>query len=442
MRKLLLAVMACTTTTTLALAVSAPAAHATSNDNRLPRAVDVAPQGPGGVRTPTGAAAQAHSWMQQAKLSGASSALFGWSVAVSGSTMVVSAPSDNANIGAAYVYSGAGGTWTLVATLTPSDGLSGDFFGSSVAITPGTIVVGAEGRSSSEGLAYVFSGGGAFWKLQTELSDPGGAANDFFGAAVAALPSTITVAAAGDNSNRGAVYSYGMIGGTWVEKAKLSDPVGVANDSFGFGLAANKKTLVVGAPGTNGFTGAVYVYSPIRGGWIRRATLASSNGRGCLTTCGAGYGLIGGDYFGYSVSLNGTTLAVGSPFASVPPAQDGVGQGVSYVFRGQRSSWTQATELYVPAETGAAEWFGFNVAVSQSGSIAVNAPYDPLGVANGATFVFPRHGGTWTSPSKLTASDGAPGDYFGWQGLATIGTKYVAVGSPYSPNGGVYLFQG
>jgi hypothetical protein len=43
--------------------------------------------------------------------------------------------------------------------------------------------------------------------------------------------------------------------------------------------------------------------------------------------------------------------------------------------------------------------------------------------------------------TKVVASDGAPGDYFGWSGMATIGTHIIVVGSPYNPNGAIYFYQ-
>jgi FG-GAP repeat len=81
---------------------------------------------------------------------------FGWSVALSGSTAVVGADAKNSGTGAAYVFTRSGSTWTQQAKLTVSGG-GNDFFGNSVTLSGTTAVVGAYGRKSFTGAAYVFA---------------------------------------------------------------------------------------------------------------------------------------------------------------------------------------------------------------------------------------------------------------------------------------------
>jgi hypothetical protein len=98
-------------------------------------------------------------WIQQAKLTAIDARVndeFGYSVAVSGSTAVFGAIAKNSLTGAAYVFVRSGTAWSPQAKLTASDGVAGDKFGSSVAISAITVVVGAYGRNSSTGAAYVF----------------------------------------------------------------------------------------------------------------------------------------------------------------------------------------------------------------------------------------------------------------------------------------------
>lgn len=134
-----------------------------------------------------------------------------------------------------------------------------------------------------------------------------------------------------------------------------------------------------------------------------------------------------------------------------------------YVFTGSGSTWTQASEIADPPEFNAnnddsppnctfftdpcAAEDQFGLAVGLLGTTVVaGAPYDYQGYpnyTNGAAFVIPKTG-NWahTSPlTKLVASDAAPGDYFAYQGLTHIGNGIIVVGSPYSPNGGVYFFK-
>lgn len=75
--------------------------------------------------------------------------------------------------------------WIQQAELTASDGAAGDLFGFSVALSDGTIVVGAPhhmvGSNQYQGAAYVFVQSGGTWNQQAELTAADGAANDFFG---------------------------------------------------------------------------------------------------------------------------------------------------------------------------------------------------------------------------------------------------------------------
>ena len=392
-------------------------------------------------------------WHQVNELNGSASSELGFSIAVSGSTMVVGAPYDNSGIGAAYVYTGSDSTWTERAELTPQGGVYEDGFGISVAIVGSTIVVGsychsAQPSNSCEGAAYVFTGSGASWTQVAELDDPGMTAGDYFGFGVAETPTSILVGASGENSNAGAVFTYEFRDGGWSEVAEIKDPTNTADDSFGFALAVSGHTMVVGAIGYDSFAGAAYVFSEVRGVWVEEARLTASNGEGCVNTCGYGYNYIGGDYLGYSVAVHKKTIVLGAPYASIPAAPDGVGPGTAYVLTGSGATWTQKSELSDPEEmaTDNDDDFGSTVGVSSNGTVVANAPGDPQGydsnVSIGAAFVFASDGGTWPSanPTELTAADGADGDYFGY-GLATIAGRYIVIGSPYSPDGGIYFFK-
>jgi hypothetical protein len=106
-------------------------------------------------------------WVQKSKLwasDGEAGDFFGYSVAISGDTVVVGAYDDdigtNNNQGSAYVFEKPGSGWATTsnytARLTANDGATGDHFGGSVAISGDTVVVGAYGDDSFKGSAYVF----------------------------------------------------------------------------------------------------------------------------------------------------------------------------------------------------------------------------------------------------------------------------------------------
>ena len=290
-------------------------------------------------------------WGQVNEITGSGGGGFGSGVAISGSTMVVGAPYSNS----AYVYTGSGTTWTQEATLTPSDGVASDYFGFSVAVSAGEIVVGAPCHSTSSnsctGAAYVFTGSGATWTQTAEMNDPGQTADDFFGLPVNIASGSILVGASGENSAEGSVFVYALSG---TANGVISDPANTANDLFGTSIASSGKRLVVGAPGTTGSKGAVYYFKDVNGAWVEKATLTAANGEGCSSTCGQPVGLIYGDYFGNSVAVGQGVIVVGAPYASYPtPAPDSVGSGAAYVFTGRGRTWSQNSELSDPTEDAA-----------------------------------------------------------------------------------------
>ncbi len=204
-------------------------------------------------------------WSQRSRMSSSDGDGFGWSVALSGSMAVVGAPSTNSGTGAAYVFNRLNnGTWYQNAELTGSDGSPGGQFGYSCGITGSTAVVGAVFQNGS-GEAYVFSGTRAGWSQRAELTASDAAPSDNFGTSAAIVGSpghaTVVIGANGKNSNVGAAYIFTSAGMTWGQHAKLTASDGVANDVFGTGVAISGTTAVVSAPGRNSSTGAAYIFT-------------------------------------------------------------------------------------------------------------------------------------------------------------------------------------
>jgi len=100
--------------------------------------------------------------------------------------------------GSAYVFTRSGGTWTQQTKLTASDGAEADEFGSSVAISGDTAIVGAskdDDNGSDSGSGYVFTRSGGTWTEQTKLAAGDAAAGDWFGYSVAISDGTVIVGA-------------------------------------------------------------------------------------------------------------------------------------------------------------------------------------------------------------------------------------------------------
>ena len=121
---------------------------------------------------------------------GESADSLGQSVAISGDTAIVGAPTNNGNQGRAFVYLRTGPVWVQQAELSASNGAAGDRFGLSVAIDGNIAIIGAPATATRPGSAYIFVRSGANWALQTRVTASDASANDQFGISVAVNGST------------------------------------------------------------------------------------------------------------------------------------------------------------------------------------------------------------------------------------------------------------
>jgi hypothetical protein len=216
-------------------------------------------------------------WGQQAKLiaaDGAPNYDFGFSVAVSGASVVVGAMGNASATGAAYVFVRSGTTWAQQAKLTASDGAAYDYFGWSVAIAGPNAVVGAFRKNSAAGAAYVFVRSSTSWTRQAELTASDAVPFDYFGWSVAISDSTVVVGAQFKNNQTGAAYVFVRLDATWTQQAELTASDGSEGDEFGYSVAISGSHALVGAFAKNSSTGTAYVYVPNR----RRADLNAGAG--------------------------------------------------------------------------------------------------------------------------------------------------------------------
>ena len=205
---------------------------------------------------------------------------FGDAVGLSGDMLVIGAWGDDDlgdYSGSAYVFERDGeGTWELTAKLKASDGDNPDRFGIAVALESDLLLVGAHTDNQqgfSSGSAYVFERDlDGQWVETAKLLAPGGGPNDLFGTAVAVSGETLLVGAS-ENLTPGSAYVFERDPeGGWMPTAKLTQSDGDDNDDFGAGLAIDGDTIVVGAwldddLGSN--SGSLYVFEADGGGgWL------------------------------------------------------------------------------------------------------------------------------------------------------------------------------
>ncbi len=230
--------------------------------------------------------------------------LFGSSVAIGGSLILVGAPAEDERgslAGATYAFELQGPSWRPVGKLLAADASSSDRFGTAVAISGSRAVVGApDAGSITTGAAYVFEWSGTAWTQAAMLTPPDGTAGDDFGAAVALAGTTLVVGAPGSDAaatRSGAAYVFErQSGGAWTFAAKLVAADATSFDQLGASVAATPTVVAAGAPDAG--TGAVY--------WMERQAALSWIPRGKVVPAGTT------DDFGDSTGLSGTALAVGA----------------------------------------------------------------------------------------------------------------------------------
>jgi len=363
---------------------------------------------------------------------GAAGDSFGSALAISGDTMVVGSQYDdvgaNADQGSVHIYRWAGSGWVLEATLAAADGAAGDFFGGTVAISGDTAVVGATGddvgANVDQGSAYVFVRAGSTWTQQAKLVASDGAASDTFGVA-AISGDTIVVGAffddVGANSNQGSAYVFTRSGSAWTQQAQLTANDGASGDVFGWSVAVSGDDVVIGARGD--MVGANFLQGSAY--VFTRSGVTWTQQAKLTASDGAAIEL-----FGQSVAIVGDTVLIGASWGDVG---GNVNQGSAYVFTRSDATWTQQAKL--TASDGSAD-DEFGQCVSVSGNTAViGARLADVGANpdQGSAYVFTRSGSTWTQQTKLTAPDGAANDEFGFAislfgDTAVIGARFDDVG--------------
>ena len=245
--------------------------------------------------------------------------------------------------------------WAQEAYIKASNNDAGDGFGYSVSLDVDTLAVGANLEDSNE-------------TTITNGTTPGSSDNS--------------------SADSGAVYVFKRTGNSWAQEAYIKAANSGAGDDFGYTVSLNGDTLVVGAYEedsnqntiTNGTTattdnstggsGAAYVYKRTGASCAQEAFIKASN---------AG----GGDWFGWSISINGDTLAVGASDedssqnfitnGTTSSADDSAGfAGAVFVYKRTGVSWVQ--EAYIKASnSGSSDSFGYTISLDLD-TLAVGTP--------------------------------------------------------------------
>ena len=363
---------------------------------------------------------------------GAGGDRFGHVVAVDGDTALIGAYGDDDNgssSGSVYVFTRSGGVWTEQAKLTASDGAPSDIFGYSLALFGDTALIGApvdDENGIGSGSAYVFTRSAGLWTEQAKLTASDGAAQDTFGYSLALDGDTALIGAWGDDQYGGSAYVFVRSAGVWTEQVKLTASDGASSDQFGRSVALDGDTAVIAA----GWDNWIYVFTRDAGVWAEQAQFTASDDE--YSDAGA--------YFGEPVALDGDTALIAAPHNDYDDYR--ISSGAAYVFSSSAGAWKQQTKL-TASDFAYTDYFGFSVALDGDTALIGATGDDDNGESSGSAYVFTRGGEEWTQQVKLTASDGAAFDYFG--SSAALDGDTAIVGAPDdddngSGSGSVYIF--
>ncbi|MET0790020.1 MAG: FG-GAP repeat protein [Polyangiaceae bacterium] len=318
--------------------------------------------------------------------------------------------------------------WVQQTKLTPTDGAAGAGFGFVVAFSGDTALIAAPGDNhglgASAGAVYVFVRSGTAWSLQQKLVAQDGAAADTFGWAIALNGDTALIGAPGDDdsaTNSGSAYLFQRSAGTWTQIKKLTASDAMANDRFGTAVALSNAVALVGAPfadnGVIADNGAAYTFQGPA--WSAQTK---------LLPIGAPR-----DHSGAAVAISGARLALGCDREN--------GYVVSF-YDFVNGAWTAALGGVSSTDPALAH-YASALAMSANYTVVGAQLMDPPKVSTlGSVLVVSN--ANHTVQSTLKASDGALGDQFG-NAVAISESDVILIGSPKdddkgTDSGSAYVF--
>lgn len=186
--------------------------------------------------------------------------------------------------------------------------------------------------------------------------------------------------------------------------AEIKNPENGGDDQFGYSVAINGNTLVVGAPQYGGGNGFAYVFVKSGATWNQAARITSGNSTSIQ--------------FGHAVAIGGDVIAVGTP-------DDNNSGGVVYIFQKPPGGWqgNLLPSAQISVTDQGLDQFGYSLAVSSDGSVlAAGAPF----AAHSAIYVFVEPEGGWVNSMTSNAGMSSPDDDQIGISLAMSGDTVVA----------------
>ena len=314
------------------------------------------------------------------------------------------------------------------------DGGDYHLFGSSIAISNNLVAIGA--YFNSPGKVYIFRQDiiSGEWNQTAELNADDGESSDYFGRSVGIWNNVVIVGSPGDDTSSGSAYIFeeDSSANVWSQTAKLTHTDGATWDYFGRSVAISGSIAAIGVYGDDevgSSSGSVFIFeqNQLTGEWDQTSILTANDG-----------GV--SDNFGYSIDIWNNSI--------ISSAYRDDNQGSAYIFERDSTTglWTQISKL-TATDGSEDDYFGWSVAITDNMAIIGARGDDDSGSLSGSAYIFEQDSGTgvWEQKAKLTASDGATDDNFGYSvGISDNGI--AVVGAPYNVHKGVesgsaYIFE-
>ena len=348
---------------------------------------------------------------------------------VSGSKVIVAASHDDdngASSGSVYVYD-ANDLSAQPIKLRSPDASHNHKFGNSVAAINDKIVIGESGGdknpNDNAGAVYVYDANDLSVQ-PTKLTAFDGAAFDQFGYSVDVTADQIVVGAMWDDdsgSSSGSVYVYDA-NDLSAQPTKLTAFDGDADDWFGYSVSATDDKIIVGSlmdddNGNN--SGSVYVYD--------------ANDLSAQPTKLTAFDGDVNDRFGYPVVGTANNIIVGATGDN----DNGSYTGSVYVYDANDLS-AQPTKL-TAFDADGGDQFGISISATTDKIVIGSFRDDDNGENSGSVYVFDAND-LPTTPTKLTAFDGAADDIFG-KSVSATADKIIVAASYDDTKGSVYVYD-
>ena len=318
---------------------------------------------------------------------------FGRSVSISGNIVAIGAPYYDQgvfnNSGMVYIYElSPAGIATFIERIFPYhsfpipeiDFETLAYFGESIKIRGGMLIVGAERQNtnatgdaalSSAGAAYIYRRVGGFFNFEAKIVAPERTAVDYFGSDVSIFSNTAVVGARNEDqdefedgtlSSSGSAYVFRIIDGEWTHIQKIVAPDRGAGDHFGTAVDMTQGHIIVSAPNEDhdvmdaaflSSSGSVYIYQLFSTYTFDQKITASMR--------------VVNDRFGNDIAIRGNRIIVGAASQDLDELDVGglTNAGAAYVFKNIVGTWSQIQKI-VPFDRAVADYFGEGVAITDN----------------------------------------------------------------------------